>query len=55
MTGAMMQGAVADCFNRFPTVAKIVLTLFGGYIKRIIADTKIDEEYSIELVQRYRS
>lgn len=47
-----MQGAVADCFKRFPTVATVVLTFFGGHIKRIIADTKINEEYSIDLIQR---
>ena len=52
MTGAMMQGALADCFKRFPTVAKFVLTFFGGHIQRIIADTKINEKYSIELIKR---
>ena len=52
MTGAMMQGAIADCFKRFPTMAKIVLRFFGGHIRRIIADTKINEQYSIELVER---
>ena len=52
MTGAMMQGAVADCFKRFPTMAKFILTFFGGHIQRIIADTKINENYSIELVKR---
>ena len=52
MTNAMMQGAVADCFKRFPTIAKITLTFFESHIKRIIADTKINEEYSIELVER---
>ncbi|KAI4095176.1 MAG: hypothetical protein LQ339_007336 [Xanthoria mediterranea] len=52
MTGAMMQGAVADCFNRFPTLAKIAWTLFGRHIRSIIEDTKINERYSIELVER---
>ncbi|KAL8699838.1 MAG: hypothetical protein Q9201_005770 [Fulgogasparrea decipioides] len=52
MTGAMMQGALADCATRFPTVAKIALTFSKGYIDRIIKDTKLNEEYSIELVQR---
>ncbi len=54
MTNAMMQGAIADCFKRFPTMAKIILTFFGSHIKRIIADTKINEQYSIELVEKYR-
>ena len=53
MTGAMTQGALADCFNRFPLVAKIVMTFMSGMIHRIVADTKINEEYSIELVARY--
>ena len=53
MTGAMMQGAIADCFTRFPMVAKLVMTLFGSHIKRIIADTKINEGYSIDLVERF--
>ncbi|MCJ1470908.1 hypothetical protein MMC07_009556, partial [Pseudocyphellaria aurata] len=52
MTGAMMQGAVADSFKRFPTIAKIALTFFGGHIRRIIQDTKINEQLSIELVER---
>lgn len=52
MTNAMMQGAVADCFKRFPMIARLILTFFGSYIRRIIADTKINEEYSIDLVER---
>ena len=55
MTGAMMQGALVDSFSRFPLVAKLVLTLFGKQIDRIIADTKINERYSIELVERLGS
>ena len=52
MTGAMMQGALADCFKRFPTVATLVMKFFGGRIKQIIADTKINEKYSIDLVKK---
>ncbi|KAK7178809.1 cytochrome P450 [Paraphaeosphaeria sporulosa] len=52
ITGAMTQGALADCFKRFPTLAKIVLTLFPGAIKKAIEDTKINERYSIELVRK---
>ena len=50
--GAMMQGALADCFKRFPWVAKVVLLFFGRAIERIIADTKINENYSIELTEK---
>ena len=53
MTGAMMKGALADCATRFPAIAKIALTLFKTQINRLIADTKINEEYSIELVKKY--
>lgn len=51
--GAMMQGALADCFNRFPTIAKIVMTMFPKKIEDIIKDTKINERYSIDLVSQY--
>lgn len=47
-----MQGAVADCFNRFPTIAKLAWAFFGGHIRSIIEDTKINELYSIELLER---
>ncbi|KAL9624077.1 MAG: hypothetical protein Q9160_001599 [Pyrenula sp. 1 TL-2023] len=52
MTGAMMQGALADTFFRFPLMARFVLYFFSGPIKRIIADTKINEQYSIDLVKK---
>lgn len=47
-----MQGALADCFKRFPWLAKIVLALFPGKIQDIIKDTKINENYSIDLVTK---
>lgn len=47
-----MQGALADCFKRFPLVGKMVMTLFPGKIQAIIADTKINEDYSIDLVKK---
>ncbi|PVH97982.1 putative cytochrome P450 [Periconia macrospinosa] len=50
--GAMMQGALADCFKRFPWLAKMVLALFPGKIQDIIKDTKINEDYSINLVTK---
>ena len=50
--GAMMQGALADCFKRFPILAKIVMALVPGAIQKIIADTKLNEKYSIELTKK---
>ena len=50
--GAMMQGALADCFKRFPTLAKIVMALVPGTIQKIIEDTKKNERYSIDLVEK---
>ncbi|KAI9787991.1 MAG: hypothetical protein M1816_007295 [Peltula sp. TS41687] len=52
ITGAMTQGALADCFKRFPMIAKFVLALVPGMIERIIADTKINERYAIDLVKK---
>jgi len=52
MTGAMMKGALADCATRFPAIAQLVFTVFRGHIKRLILDTKVNEEYSIKLVER---
>ena len=52
ITGAMTQGALADCFKRFPFVEKLVMTLAPGAIQKAIADTKTNERYSIDLVQK---
>ena len=52
MEGALTQGALADCLKRFPTIAKAIVKLFPGIIRQIVADTKINEEYSIQLIQR---
>ena len=51
--GAMMQGALADCFKRFPLVAKVIMASIPGTIKQLIADTKTNEQYSIDLVEKY--
>lgn len=48
--GAMMQGAVNDCFKCFPTLARIIMTLIPRTIQKIITDTKTNERYSIDLV-----
>ena len=50
--GAMTQGALADCFQRFPLLAKLVMTVMPGSIQKAIADTKINERYAIDLVQK---
>jgi len=50
--GAMMQGALADCFKRFPFLAKVVMALVPGAIQKIIADTKLNEKYSIDLTKQ---
>ena len=52
MTGAMMKGAIADTAMRFPIPAKIAMTLFAPIIDRIVKDTKVNEEYAIELVKK---
>lgn len=52
ITGAMRQGALADCFKRFPLNAKLVMTLAPGAIQKITADTKTNEQYSIDLIQK---
>ena len=52
ITGALTQGALADCFNRFPWLAAIILKCAPGIIQKVIADCKINEEYSINLVKR---
>ena len=48
----MTQGALADCFKRFPWLAAAIMTCMPGTIQKVIADTKINEAYSIDLVKR---
>lgn len=50
--GAMMQGALADCFKRFPLLAKIAINVMPGTIQKLIEDTKKNERHSIDLVQK---
>ena len=52
ITGAMTQGALADCFKRFPLVAKLVMTLAPGAIQKAVADTKTNEQYSVDLTHK---
>jgi hypothetical protein len=49
----MMQGALADTFKRFPALGAVVMRLFPGPIRRLIEDTKINEAYAIELIEKY--
>ena len=51
--GAMMQGALADTFKRFPALGAVVLRIFPGPIRRLIEDTKRNEAYAIQLIQKY--
>lgn len=53
MTDAMMQRAMVDYLERFPTAAEFVTRILGGYIQRVVEDTKMTERYAIELVERY--
>lgn len=46
------KGALADCFKRFPWFSTAVQTLFSGFIKKLLEDTRKHEAYSMELVQR---
>ena len=52
ITGAMTQGALADCFRRFPLIAAVVLRCIPGTVQKVIADCKINERFSIDLVER---
>ena len=52
ITGAMTQGALADCFKRFPFFAKVVMMVAPGAIQKAIADTKINEQYAIDLIRK---
>lgn len=51
--GALTQGALADVFKRFPTFAGILMVVIGGKIKKLMEETATNEEYAIELVNRY--
>jgi cytochrome P450 len=52
LEGALTQGALADCFKRFPLIAKAIMILVPGTIRQIVADTKTNEEYSINLIRK---
>ena len=43
---------MADCFKRFPWLAAIIIKCAPGTIQKLVADCKMNEEYSIDLVNR---
>ena len=49
-TEAVTQGALADCFRRFPCVAKAFTTCTPGIVANTVADPEINEAYAIDLV-----
>ncbi|KAJ4289876.1 hypothetical protein N0V90_011209 [Kalmusia sp. IMI 367209] len=52
ITGAMKQGALADTFKRFPSLAKIAMVFLSWAVERIKLDCKLNEEYSLDLVKK---
>ena len=52
VVSSLRKGALADCFKRFPWVSTAVQTLFSGFLKKLLEDTRRHEAYSMELVQR---
>ena len=52
VVSSLSKGALADCFKRFPWVSTAVQTLFSGFIKKLLEDTRKHEAYSMELIQR---
>ncbi|KAI0179448.1 benzoate 4-monooxygenase cytochrome P450 [Hypoxylon sp. FL1284] len=52
VTGALMQGALADAMKRFPLVAEVFKRLVPGKIEKLIQDTKIHEGYSLNLIKK---
>ncbi|KAI1380476.1 benzoate 4-monooxygenase cytochrome P450 [Hypoxylon crocopeplum] len=52
VTGAMSQGALADCMSRFPMVAAVFKWLMPGTIDKLIEDTRAHEAHTIDLVDQ---
>ena len=52
VVSSLGKGALADCFKRFPWFSTAVQTLFSGFIKKLLEDTRKHEAYSMGLVQR---
>ncbi|KAI9653414.1 MAG: hypothetical protein M1821_007079 [Bathelium mastoideum] len=50
--GALKQGALADTFKRFPTIASAFLSLMPGALQKIIEQTKVFERKCIELMEK---
>ncbi|KAK9415588.1 putative Cytochrome P450 [Seiridium unicorne] len=50
--GALMQGALVDVLNRFPLLAKFILVAFRRKISKMTADTRMNENWALQAVQR---
>ncbi|OTA68015.1 benzoate 4-monooxygenase cytochrome P450 [Hypoxylon sp. EC38] len=48
---AMTQGEIVDVLNRFPILAKVLPVLMGNKLKRLMQNTKKNEELSFKAVQ----
>lgn len=51
--GALKQGALADTFRRFPSIASVIMTVMPGKINKIIADTKTNERFAIKMIDEW--
>ncbi|KAL9082584.1 MAG: hypothetical protein Q9159_006305 [Coniocarpon cinnabarinum] len=50
--GALTQGALVECFKRFPILARVMLTFLSGKFDRLVEDTKVNEHFAIELTKK---
>ncbi len=50
--GALMQGALADTFKRFPTIGRIFTVIMPGTIQKLVEDTKKNENYAVDLIKK---
>ncbi|OTB02487.1 hypothetical protein M426DRAFT_322583 [Hypoxylon sp. CI-4A] len=50
--GALTQGALVDTFKRFPILGDIVQVVMPGKLRKLMADTKRNEDMAIGLIKR---
>lgn len=55
VTKALRQGALADTFNRFPVLQKLVKFCFPKVIDALVEDTKTHEAHTMRLIERHES
>jgi hypothetical protein len=48
----LTQGALADALKRFPTLAMIAAPLLRGKIRELTKDTRKNEDFAIDLINR---